>query len=559
MYYRDISHAELGKFRRVTGTDSYVVEQRVSAQLQIWNDQWQRRCEIEQKRSARQNQINRFETNKTKAARLTAEAQESVEELRSLLLIATARKLKFDWNSLYDRRSYPEPKPHVPAIPPGPVQPRPAAVPELKLSFWAKIFPSIRRRQEEVHRRALETARVDFEKAQQDWEKAVREAAKQIDELHAAYESLLAEWESGKAAFEDSQREANAKADAARAKYMQKDRDAVIEYVDSILERAEYPDVFPKQWQMDLVQESGVMIVDYELPSLDAFPKLKSVKFVQSRDALEERYLRDSEIAQIYDSAMYQTCLRTLHEVFETDEANAINSVTFNGWVNFIDKSNGRPARSCIMSLQATKEVFEQIKLGAVDPKTCFRTLKGVGSAKLAGMAAVVPILRLNREDARFVPSHDVIESVVESTNIAAIPWEEFEYLVRDLFEKVFSANGGEVKITRASRDHGVDAIAFDPDPIRGGKIVIQAKRYTNLVGVSAVRDLYGTLINEGANRGILVTTSQFGADSFNFAKDKPITLLDGGNLLSLLDQHGHKARIDLAEAKKLGLAREER
>lgn len=36
--------------------------------------------------------------------------------------------------------------------------------------------------------------------------------------------------------------------------------------------------------------------------------------------------------------------------------------------------------------------------------------------------------------------------------------------------------------ITQASRDGGVDAIAFDPDPIRGSKIVIQAKRYTNTV-----------------------------------------------------------------------------
>jgi len=34
------------------------------------------------------------------------------------------------------------------------------------------------------------------------------------------------------------------------------------------------------------------------------------------------------------------------------------------------------------------------------------------------------------------------------------------------------------VKVTQASRDRGVDAIAFDPDPIRGGKFVIQAKRY---------------------------------------------------------------------------------
>jgi restriction system protein len=249
---------------------------------------------------------------------------------------------------------------------------------------------------------------------------------------------------------------------------------------------------------------------------------------------------------------MYQTCLRSLHEVFGSDEADAIKAVTFNGWVNFIDKSNGKPARSCIMSLQVTKEVFQGINLDAIDPKTCFRSLKGVGSAKLAGMAAVVPILRLDKNDERFVPAHDVIETIAEATNIAAIPWEEFEYLVRDIFEKEFSSGGGEVKITRASRDHGVDAIAFDPDPIRGGKIVIQAKRYTNLVGVAAVRDLYGTLINEGANKGILVTTSQYGPDSYEFAKGKPITLLDGGNLLSLLDRHGHKARIDLAEAKQL-------
>ena len=101
-------------------------------------------------------------------------------------------------------------------------------------------------------------------------------------------------------------------------------------------------------------------------------------------------------------------------------------------------------------------------------------------------------------------------------------------------------------------------AVVFDPDPIRGGKIVIQAKRYTNAVGVSAVRDLYGTLLNEGANKGILVTTSNFGPDAYEFAKGKPITLLDGGNLLHLLGKHGHKARIDLKEAKQL-LAEQEK
>ena len=131
------------------------------------------------------------------------------------------------------------------------------------------------------------------------------------------------------------------------------------------------------------------------------------------------------------------------------------------------------------------------------------------------------------------------------------------ESVCRRRFHAEFGQGGGEVKITRTSRDRGVDAIAFDPDPIRGGKIVIQAKRYTNLVGVDAVRDLYGTVVSEGANMGILVTTSKYGPDAYSFAKDKPLRLLDGSNLLHLLEKHGYRARIDLRDAKRILAERE--
>jgi len=58
--------------------------------------------------------------------------------------------------------------------------------------------------------------------------------------------------------------------------------------------------------------------------------------------------------------------------------------------------------------------------------------------------------------------------------------------------------------------------------------------------------------MNEGANKGILVTTSNFGGDSYEFAKDKPLTLLNGANLLHLLEKHGYKLKIDLKEARRL-------
>jgi restriction system protein len=66
------------------------------------------------------------------------------------------------------------------------------------------------------------------------------------------------------------------------------------------------------------------------------------------------------------------------------------------------------------------------------------------------------------------------------------------------------------------------------------------------------VRDLYGTVVNEGANKGILVTTSSFGPDAYDFSKDKNLTLVTGRELLGLLEKHGYQYRINLEEARKL-------
>jgi hypothetical protein len=42
-------------------------------------------------------------------------------------------------------------------------------------------------------------------------------------------------------------------------------------------------------------------------------------------------------------------------------------------------------------------------------------------------------------------------------------------------------------------------------------------------VSVAAVRDLYGAVINEGANKGILVTTSDYYSDAYEFIRGKPL------------------------------------
>ncbi len=133
--------------------------------------------------------------------------------------------------------------------------------------------------------------------------------------------------------------------------------------------------------------------------------------------------------------------------------------------------------------------------------------------------------------DKRFIAQTDVLSGLESRPNLLELTPGEFEALVSNLFSQM----GLDTKLTRSSRDGGVDAVAFDTRPVLGGKVVIQAKRYKDTVGVSAVRDLYGTMLNEGASKGILVCTSGYGTAAFEFAKDKPIELIDGGGLLYLL------------------------
>ena len=336
--------------------------------------------------------------------------------------------------------------------------------------------------------------------------------------------------------------------------YMTGEHKAVANFLALAAVSQPKPVTFPRDGNLVYKPDTKTLVLDTELPSPDLFSALKKVRIseLKSGPKMKITDVSDRQAAKVYDAVVYELVLGAIYWLFSYDEAQHAAAIVVNGFVNYTHKGNGNRVMSYILSLQVTREQFQSIDLNNVNSKECFRHLKGVGSPQLYDLVPISPIVQLNRDDKRFVDSVDVADCLNPESNLAAIGWEDFEQLIREIFEKEFSSNGGEVKVTRASRDGGVDAVAFDPDPIRGGKIVIQAKRYTNTVDVSAVRDLYGTVMNEGATKGILVTTSSFGPDAYTFAKDKPLTLLDGSNLLYLLERHGHRAYIDLAEAKKL-------
>ncbi len=542
----EIRHEGLNKYRHIRGRDRYVVEQKAIAQKHIWNEMWQKKLAAGKRNQEKEWSIRDKADKKDLAQIRTAEAQSQLDALENILRYTLSVDDAIDWSSLEDKTPFPTPKPIKAKPIPAPVEPHASnAIYQIKLGLFDKLFKS-------RGQRKLNEVQDRFKKDHAGWvikKKTYEAMTKSSDEQ---FEISISNWEIAKAEYDNKQQETNQNIRASKEKYLMRVDSAVVDYCEMVLSNSKYPDFFPQDWDIDYSSANKTLVVDYALPDISALPTLKSVKYVASNDEFTESHISEVALNKLYDSVLYQIALRTIHELYEADVADALYSVVFNGWVQSTSKATGQKSNACIISLQASKDEFLAINLEHVDPKMCFKELKGVGSSKLHGLIPVAPIQNINKEDRRFVSPYDVANKLDEGENLAAMDWQDFENLIREIFHKEFSSSGGEVKITQASRDGGVDAVAFDPDPIRGGKIVIQAKRYTNVVGVSAVRDLYGTTMSEGATKGILVTTSNFGPDAYEFAKGKPLTLLDGSNLLHLLEKHGHKAKIDLREAKKI-------
>src|SRR5271165_2011946 len=114
-----------------------------------------------------------------------------------------------------------------------------------------------------------------------------------------------------------------------------------MEYWSNVLHMSDYPEGFPKSFALDYIAETQMVVIEYELPDIQCLPRRKEMKYIAVRDELREVRVSDVWLNKTYDDVLYQICLRTIHEILQSDTVNASSSVVFNGWVNYVDKSNG--------------------------------------------------------------------------------------------------------------------------------------------------------------------------------------------------------------------------
>jgi restriction system protein len=449
---------------------------------------------------------------------------ETLSELASILTTGLHRDAYVPVESLYKRAS-PEDLPTELAATTRPDRKRFDPPP---LGFLAGLWPGAKDR----HAKAAAIAARNFKAALAEWEdlnvrreEAMAALRTRVDAHNRDIDALMLALGAGEPA-------------------------AIKAYAELVLINSPYPEGFQQDLRAGLdlrvgfVPESRQLVVDFRAPMLaDVIPAVERYGYVKAQDAVVPKAKSEKVRHSLYTSTMAQLALRTIHELFATDKGGHIETVVLNVYVVATDPATGKTVKPYIVSTRVSRQDFEELALASVEPVACLKRLKALVSPSPAELVPVKPIVDIDMADPRFIEEQDVLSSLDSRPNLMELSPAEFESLITNLFQ----AMGLDTKLTQPSRDGGVDCVAFDLRPILGGKVVVQAKRYKNTVGVSAVRDLFGTMHNEGASKGILVTTSGFGKATFEFANGKPIELITGSNLLYLLKEHaGVDAKIEM-------------
>jgi restriction system protein len=470
----------------------------------------------------RADQKSYFQNRNDEADELNRLLSERCGELETILPDGVGRSVSFDWFALRRTADVKELRKH-PHLNSGP-RPSLADYAPAEPPLLNRLVPGWKQR----HQRLVDEAQTAFKQAENKFVSIQKARKEFMDRLEAEAE------------------EHNELVESLRKAYLAGDPDAVSGFFDLVFELSIYPEGFPNKWKTFYEIDSKHLIAEFDLPNMDDIvPKVERYRYVKASDQITETKKSEKARRLLYTLAVSQSVLRRLHEIYKSDNENVVGVVTINAYVDAIDPSSGKRVRPCLVSVRTTRNEFQDLDLRHVDPAACLKRLSAAVSRSPSELVAVKPIIELNMADPRFIQEEDILSSLDTRPNLMDLTPGEFESLITNLFQKM----GLETKQTQASRDGGVDCVAFDPRPVLGGKVVIQAKRYRNTVGVSAVRDLFGTMHNEGATKGILVTTSGYGAAAYEFANGKPLELMSGSNLLYLLkEQAGIDAKIVMPE-----------
>lgn len=109
------------------------------------------------------------------------------------------------------------------------------------------------------------------------------------------------------------------------------------------------------------------------------------------------------------------------------------------------------------------------------------------------------------------------------------------------VFEKFllenFKQQGYKGRTTPSTADYGADIILQKDNRT----VVVQAKRWKNIVGIEAIQQVIGAVKHYNADKGMVITNSAFTENAYNLAETNGIELWDRKKLIEFLNKAVNK------------------
>jgi restriction system protein len=359
---------------------------RARAQAQRLLAQLSRASAAEQREAEREMKRLHVESMEADALAQTAEVWERYDEIDSLLAATLEVDDYVDMEQLRQQTSHPPfasahertlPAPLPLPVPPEPVYVPPAGEPtKLGGMFggrkkYAEVEAEARRMFEAAH--ATWSAQVAaipaLEARQQADHDAAEEARKRnLEADRARYEAECAERDRDAA-------EANAQLDALIQNLAYGVDEAVQEYVGIVLSNSVYPEAFQVVHEYEFRSELKELSLTAIVPPPDVLPVVKEYKYIRAKDEITSTPLPQKDVKERYRNAVTQIAVRSIHEVFEADRAEWIQSVSLTVATDTLDAATGQPKRVPLVAAAADRHTFGAFDLANVVPAATLQHL----------------------------------------------------------------------------------------------------------------------------------------------------------------------------------------
>ena len=106
--------------------------------------------------------------------------------------------------------------------------------------------------------------------------------------------------------------------------------------------------------------------------------------------------------------------------------------------------------------------------------------------------------------------------------------WQQFELLVGEAYRRM----GYAVSEMPSGADGGIDLVLTKA----GEKTLVQCKHWrSRRVGVKVIRELYGVMVANGAEYGVIVASGEYTSEAVKFASTNHIELINGTRLTGMI------------------------